>query len=181
MAPATIGPRQITASPSSGRSRFIDMIGMPPRDFGGFNVLPSDETGFSRTPNIRGIEGPVMSPSRTPTRKPRRFRPTARRPATSDFPTPPLPDITAMTCLMPFCSAMPRIFMPAAPAVAFAAGEIARGLPDLALDFQSRIRGDLLYQAPPRPVPAALRVSPVGVEEEESDRPERPKNRAGAG
>ena len=32
--------------------------------------------------------------------------------------TPPLPDITAMTCFMPFCSAMPRIFMPGAPAVA---------------------------------------------------------------
>ena len=106
------------------------MTGMPPRERGGMRDLPSGATGgFSRTPNIRGIDGPVMSPSSTPMRKPLRVSPTASRPATSDFPTPPLPDITAMTCFTPFCSAMPRIFIPPMPAVALAAGRLSGSLP----------------------------------------------------
>ncbi len=49
---------------------------------------------------MRGIEGPVMSASRMPTRAPRRASSTARMPHTSDLPTPPLPDITPMTWRM---------------------------------------------------------------------------------
>src|SRR3990172_5080138 len=108
MAPETMGPRQITAASSLGRIRFMDMIGIPPFEAGGGSVcVPATTPGFSRTPNMRGIDGPVMSPSSTPTRRPRRFRPTASRPATRDFPTPPLPDITAMPCFTPFGWAIP--------------------------------------------------------------------------
>ena len=126
------------------------MIGMPPRESGGTSDFPSAATGgFSRTPNIRGMEGPVMSPSSTPTRNPRRLRPTARRPATSDFPTPPFPDMTAMTCFTPFCSAMPRIFIPPGAAVAFAAGRLSGSLPLSANELRSRIRSSRLTRPPP--------------------------------
>src|SRR5260221_9158564 len=101
----------MTATSSDGRMRLIDMIGMPPFDFGGMRFLLSGDIGFSFTPNIRGIEGPVMSPSSTPTRKPRRFRPTARSPATSDFPTPPLPDMHALYCLNPLCSTLHSLYL----------------------------------------------------------------------
>jgi hypothetical protein len=52
-----------------------------------------------RNPKSRGIEGPVISASRMPTRLPARRNPTAKSPVVSDFPTPPLPDITATTAL----------------------------------------------------------------------------------
>src|SRR5256885_6839725 len=66
----------MTASPSSGSKRFIDMIGIAPRENDGMSDFPSGATGgFSRTPNILGIDGPVMSPSSTPTLNPRRLRP----------------------------------------------------------------------------------------------------------
>ena len=50
-------------------------------------------------PNMRGMEGPVMSASRMPTVLPARRSSVARMPVTSDFPTPPLPDTTPMRCL----------------------------------------------------------------------------------
>ena len=51
------------------------------------------------TPNSFGIDGTVISASRTPTEYPSRLMATAERDVTKDFPTPPLPLTTAMTCL----------------------------------------------------------------------------------
>ena len=125
------------------------MIGMPPRDTAGFSVFGPATPGFSLTPNMRGIEGPVMSPSRMPTLSPRRFNPTASSPATSDFPTPPLPDITAMTCLMPFCSAMPLTFMPPPEATAVASGRPVGSLPVDAKVLRSRSSSSTFTRPPP--------------------------------
>src|ERR1700681_4083099 len=46
-----------------------------------------------------------MSASSRPTRKPRSRKPSARLIAVVDFPTPPLPEATAMTAAMPGISA----------------------------------------------------------------------------
>ena len=51
------------------------------------------------TPNVFGMDGPVMSASRMPTLLPRLFISLASRLVTRDLPTPPLPDTTPMTCL----------------------------------------------------------------------------------
>jgi len=45
------------------------MMPMPVCVIDGSSFCPCTP-GLPRTPNIRGIEGPVMSPSRMPTRKP---------------------------------------------------------------------------------------------------------------
>jgi len=50
--------------------------------------------------SILGMFGPWMSPSSIPTSKPRIASPTARFTLTVDFPTPPLPDMTTMVCLI---------------------------------------------------------------------------------
>ena len=112
-----------------------------------------------------------MSPSSTPTRKPRRLSPTARSPATSDFPTPPLPDITAMTCLMPFCSAMPRIFIPPGLAVAFAAGRLSGSLPVSARALRSRMSSSMFTRPPPCPVAPARIVSLLLIAHEAHESP----------
>ena len=57
----------------------------------------SSDMARSCTPNARGIDGPVMSESRMPTRYPRRLMETASKEVTRDLPTPPLPLATAMT------------------------------------------------------------------------------------
>jgi len=49
------------------------------------------------TPKAVGMEGPVMSASRTPTVLPMRRMATAREEVTRLLPTPPLPLTTAMT------------------------------------------------------------------------------------
>ena len=51
--------------------------------------------GRAVIPNIRGILAPVISASRIPTFLPWRLRAMANSAVTSDFPTPPLPLITA--------------------------------------------------------------------------------------
>src|SRR3982074_1789576 len=48
-----------------------------------------------------GTEGPEISAASKPTRNPRSRRPNARLSAVVDFPTPPLPEATAMTAAMP--------------------------------------------------------------------------------
>ncbi len=48
-------------------------------------------------PSRRGTENPQMSASSTPTVSPRRAMATARLTVTELFPTPPLPEATAMT------------------------------------------------------------------------------------
>ena len=54
-------------------------------------------TGPSVIPSIFGIEKPQMSASITPTFLPRRLKAIARLVVTDDFPTPPLPEETAIT------------------------------------------------------------------------------------
>ena len=56
------GPRHTTGSLSSGSSRLMDMIWVPKRLTAGSIISPSDST-FSRTPNARGMLGPVISAS----------------------------------------------------------------------------------------------------------------------
>ena len=51
-------------------------------------------------PKAVGTLGPVMSASRTPTRRSRWAMAAAREQVTVDLPTPPLPLTTAMTFLM---------------------------------------------------------------------------------
>ena len=55
-APISIGPRQITASPSFS-IRPIDII-VTPWAWSGMMILPSGERGRSLTPIIRGCDGP---------------------------------------------------------------------------------------------------------------------------
>ncbi len=90
------GPRQMTGSFSSSRIRLVDIISMPPSETPGMMLTPS-LMALSWTPNIFGTEGPVTSASRMPTVFPLRFAAIARRPVTSDLPTPPLPLTTPMT------------------------------------------------------------------------------------
>src|SRR5580704_6591197 len=67
---------------------------------------PSD-SGFPLRPRRRGIDGPYISASRTPTRQPSEASPSARLTQVVDLPTPPLPDATAMMLEIPGM-AMPR-------------------------------------------------------------------------
>ena len=48
-------------------------------------------------PKAFGMEGPVISASMMPVRKPSRLVPQARREVTVDFPTPPFPDTTPIS------------------------------------------------------------------------------------
>ena len=64
-------------------------------------ILPSRCSGWRCTPSMRGRLGPYMSPSSRPTFAPVRASAMARLAATVDFPTPPLPAPTAMTCATP--------------------------------------------------------------------------------
>src|SRR5579859_7857780 len=100
MALEIIGPRHTTGSLSFSRNIFIDMTLMPPRLVSGSMPPLADLLGAPFVPNMRAILGPVISPSRMPTRWPCRRKETASRPVTSDFPTPPLPLIIAITCLI---------------------------------------------------------------------------------
>ena len=55
-------------------------------------------------PNIMGIDGPVTSASKMAARYSRRRMVTANREVTIDFPTPPFPLTTPITCLMWDCA-----------------------------------------------------------------------------
>src|SRR3972149_6851870 len=55
--------------------------------------------GVPRAPIMRGMSGPYTSTSTSPTRAPVSRRARARLTATVDFPTPPLPEETAIVCL----------------------------------------------------------------------------------
>ena len=66
---------------------------------GSISCLPSFSTPYGRTsstPNILGILGPKMSVSSNPTLYPKRAKAIARLAETVLFPTPPLPELTAM-------------------------------------------------------------------------------------
>src|SRR5574344_1753224 len=67
---------------------------------GSISCLPSLLTLYGRassTPNIFGIEGPNISVSRSPTLYPKRAKAIARLAETVLLPTPPLPELTAIT------------------------------------------------------------------------------------
>ena len=67
------------------------MISMPVLETAGSRVCPSP-LARSWMPKALGMEGPVMSASRIPARRPRRCMVTAIWLVTMDLPTPPLPD-----------------------------------------------------------------------------------------
>ncbi len=98
IAPLTSGPRQMTASSSLGSRRLMDITFIPVELCIG-NMPRGLAEGCPCKPNILGMLGPVMSASSTPTLWPSRRRATASRLVTRDLPTPPLPLITATTCL----------------------------------------------------------------------------------
>ena len=116
---------------------FIDMTLIPPLLVKGSIPPLADLAGWPRVPNMRAMLGPVISPSRTPTRKPWRLNETASRPVTSDLPTPPLPLITAITCLI--CRSGPAICngIPRPTGAFFGATEVGR---PLAAAFRSCIK-----------------------------------------
>ena len=53
------------------------------------------------TSNIIGIDGPYISASKIPTENPMPFKETARLDVIVDFPTPPLPEATAIILFIP--------------------------------------------------------------------------------
>ena len=105
MAPPTSGPRQTMGWPS-GTKNWIEMAFTPWRSSGRILLLTL-AFGWPSRPSIIGMFGPVMSPSSSPTDAPDWASATARLTLTVLFPTPPLPDATAMMFLTPgtSCSA----------------------------------------------------------------------------
>ena len=91
------GPRMMAGWLSSSRNpRLISFT--PWVSSGAIISLPrSPMTGGRRvSPNMRGMLGPYTSASRSPIRRPSSASATARFAATVLFPTPPLPELTAM-------------------------------------------------------------------------------------
>ncbi len=60
----------------------------------------SEPVALPLIPKTFGIDGPVISASKTAVLKPFLFIKTARREVTSDFPTPPFPLTTPITFLI---------------------------------------------------------------------------------
>src|ERR1043166_1808413 len=89
-----IGPRQMAGASRSTRNP-MDMSRTPWASSGWSR--PPITTGLSKRPLIRGVLGPEMSPALRPARCPCAASATARFTATVDFPTPPLPELTAIT------------------------------------------------------------------------------------
>ena len=73
------------------------------------NSLPY---AFECTPNIFGIEGPVMSASMMPVLYPFLVAARAESAVTMDFPTPPFPDTMPMTFFMELFSLRTALGMP---------------------------------------------------------------------
>ena len=97
-APLTIGPRQTTACVGSTRNP-IDITFTPQFSIGMrrlFSIF-----GFPVMPIIRGMLGPYISRSTSPTFAPSFARATARLTDTVDFPTPPFPEATAIVFFTP--------------------------------------------------------------------------------
>ena len=61
------------------------------------NLVRSSASIRVLMPNRRGTEKPQMSASISPTRNPRFLMATARFTLTEDLPTPPFPELTAIT------------------------------------------------------------------------------------
>ena len=94
-----IGPRQMTGSVSSSSKRFIDITSMPVLVIAG-RIPISVPIALSVIPNIRGMEGPVISASRIAVLYPLRCAVTASIAVVRDLPTPPLPLTMPMTFLI---------------------------------------------------------------------------------
>ena len=95
-APAMTGPRHSTGSVSLSRRRLMDITWMP--DWVSAGYRPDWSAPWhSDTPKALGMEGPVISASRMPTRWPFRAMATANWAVTVLFPTPPFPETTAIT------------------------------------------------------------------------------------
>src|SRR3954453_17945807 len=90
-----MGPRQITAW-SSGTKNPIESSRTPCPD-GGIIRFSSVSSGPFSTPSMRGIEKPHTSASMAATSLPICASATDRLVVTDDFPTPPLPEATAIT------------------------------------------------------------------------------------
>ena len=92
------------------------MTSMPPFVVAGTRMSFTAVARSPARPSILGMEGPVISASRIPTRAPERASSTARLPQTNDLPTPPLPEMTPITwwiLVYSFC------LKPAGPCAAF--------------------------------------------------------------
>ena len=96
--PAITGPRQITGSVSLAESRFKDMSLMPLAVTAG-SMPASEPVARWWIPKAVGIDGPVISASRTATFLPLFAMAAASEAVTVLLPTPPLPLTIAMTRL----------------------------------------------------------------------------------
>jgi len=126
------------SSPSDGVLESIDAAegatitpGTVLGKIGGAGAQPAE----SKKPAQSAAAPPGDGPTNTPTGEPK----------------PPLPDMTAMTCLMPFCSAMPR-------GTPFAASDGAGGAPSGSLPVSAKTLSSLMRSSSftrPAPCPAA--------------------------
>ena len=99
MAPPMSGPRHTMGWPS-GTKNWIEIAFTPWRSSGTI-LLFSLAVGWPSMPSIIGMLGPVMSASSRPTEAPALASATARLTEIVLFPTPPLPDATAMMFFTP--------------------------------------------------------------------------------
>lgn len=88
--PAIIGPRQTTGSVSLFKRRLVEMISIPLVVCIGSRPI-SVALAFPCSPKALGIDGPVISASKTAVFLPAFCMAAAKSEVTIDFPTPPLP------------------------------------------------------------------------------------------
>ena len=105
--PAIIGPRQTTGSVSLFKRRLVEMISIPLVVCIGSRPI-SVALAFPCSPKALGIDGPVISASKTAVFLPAFCMAAAKSEVTIDFPTPPLPltiPITFFTVLISWSGA----------------------------------------------------------------------------
>ena len=103
MTPESTGPLHTTGSVVSSSNEFTDIVRIPVLESTG-RIISSVPCAFSFSPKACGIDGPVMSASRTATLYPSLCVATASMDVTDDLPTPPFPDTTPMTFFTFDCS-----------------------------------------------------------------------------
>ena len=94
MRPFFFGPRHTIAASWSGSMKPIDMTQRLSSTYTGDQPEPLLWTEAPVRPSMRGIEGPVMSMSNTPTCFPLAASENASCAANVLFPTPPFPEST---------------------------------------------------------------------------------------
>src|SRR4029077_9099051 len=99
MMECSMGPRQISGL-SPGFKNPTEMTLSPWASSGSIRLSPST-LGCALMPSIRGTLGPYTSASSNPTLYPSLDNPIARLTASVVFPTPPLPEPTAMIAPTP--------------------------------------------------------------------------------